>query len=139
MKHKTVEQVMNPIRKTLGERASLSEAREIMRASCIRHIPVVDFKGVAVGILSDRDIKLASAMPGAKNFTVADAMTPDPYVVPRNEKFETVIAEMSAHKYGSVIVVDDLNRVCGIVTTSDALLSLVNYIKKDEADFFDLT
>ncbi len=125
---------MKPIHHSIGERTSLQEARQIMRDQSIRHLAVLGIKGTAVGILSDRDIKLACSFPSAKDFLVGDIMTPDPYVVQIDRRLDEVVLEMNSHKYGAVLVTDDLGRVMGVFTTTDALKVLNDYIQRDEID-----
>ena len=51
-----VDQVMTKNVVTIGEEASLEEARRIVMSHRIRHIPVVDQKGELVGLLSIRKL-----------------------------------------------------------------------------------
>ena len=52
----TIDQVMTKNVVTIGEEASLDEARRILVSHRIRHIPVVDHKGELVGLLSVRKL-----------------------------------------------------------------------------------
>jgi CBS domain-containing protein len=52
----TIDQVMTKNVVTIGEEASLEEARRILTSHRIRHIPVVDQKGELVGLLSVRKL-----------------------------------------------------------------------------------
>jgi CBS domain-containing protein len=51
-----VDQVMTKNVVTIGEEASLEEARRLVMSHRIRHIPVVDQKGELVGLLSIRKL-----------------------------------------------------------------------------------
>jgi CBS domain-containing protein len=51
-----IDQVMTKNVVTIGEEASLEEARRIVMSHRIRHIPVVDQKGELVGLLSIRKL-----------------------------------------------------------------------------------
>lgn len=141
MKQKTIGEVMNPVRHTIGPRSTIEEARSLMHHAGVRHLPVVDLKGKVVGMISDRDISVASKAPSSRSCLVVDAMTPDPFVVYREKPLMDVIGEMTTYKYGSAIVIDDLGQACGIFTSVDALVVLQNYIRKNETelDSFHLT
>ena len=52
----TIDQVMTKNVVTIGEDASLEEARRILMSHRIRHIPVVDHKGELAGLLSVRKL-----------------------------------------------------------------------------------
>jgi CBS domain-containing protein len=52
----TIDQVMTKNVVTIGEEASLEEARRILMSHRIRHIPVVDHKGELTGLLSVRKL-----------------------------------------------------------------------------------
>jgi CBS domain-containing protein len=134
MKQKTIGEVMNPVRYTIGPRSSVDEARSEMRSGGVRHLPVVDSKGFVIGIISEGDINVTSRFPGSRKCLVLDAMTPDPFVVKRDRPLMDVIGEMGSYKYGSTIVIDDLGRPTGIFTLVDALVVLQNYIRKSEPD-----
>ena len=52
----TIDQVMTKNVITIGEEASLEEARRILMSHRIRHIPAVDHKGELTGLLSVRKL-----------------------------------------------------------------------------------
>ncbi len=52
----SIEQVMTINVATIGEEASLEEARRLISSRGIRHLPVVDSKGELVGLLSVRKL-----------------------------------------------------------------------------------
>lgn len=118
---RTIEELMTPTPETIGRKQPLAVAHRMMRDRQIRHLPVLD-AGKVVGIVTDRDLHLIETLKGTDINTVAveEAMTPDPYCVPRTAVLENVVREMARHKYGSVLVVDE-DRVVGIFTAVDAL------------------
>ena len=125
----TIAEVMTKSPKLISPKLSLTEASRLMNKDGIRHLPVVDFKGNIVGILSERDIRLASTFPKSAVSTVDDVMAPYPYVVQKEELLPKVLREMRSQKYGAAIVVDDIGQVCGIFTVTDALAMLGNLTK----------
>ena len=52
----TIDQVMTKNVVTIGEEASLEEARRLVISHGIRHLPVVDNKGKLIGLLSVRKL-----------------------------------------------------------------------------------
>lgn len=85
--------------------------------------------GVLVGIISDRDIKLAKSFQGPGELMVEDVMTPDPYVVDPDAPLDEVALNMAEHKYGSAIVQQANGKVVGIFTDNDALRCLGETLK----------
>jgi CBS domain-containing protein len=89
--------------------------------------------GALVGILSDRDLKLARSFPGASELVVDDVMTPDPYVVELDTPLDEVAFVMAQHKYGCAVVVDTFGRhAVGIFTANDALKCLGETLRERE-------
>lgn len=95
-----------------------------MNIDNIRHLVVLG-DGDIVGVLSNRDISVALAVPGAdrKKLTVRDAMSERPYMCPENTPISEVAQVMEAHRWGCAIVVDGSEAV-GVFTTTDALRAL---------------
>jgi acetoin utilization protein AcuB len=104
---------------------SLLDVRDRMAARKIRHLPVVE-DGSVVGILSAGDIDTLHRSPHVDlaRATVADAMTPAPYIVPASAPVAEVVRVMAEKRYGSVVIVDRTRRPRGIFTTVDALALL---------------
>ena len=80
MKIPKIEEVMSRPPRTIGEDIPVSTARSEMRRDRIRHLPVLS-AGRLVGIISDRDIRIAQSFQGPGELLVKNIMTPDPYVV----------------------------------------------------------
>lgn len=114
---------------TIGEDIPLSRAMEMMREHQIRHLPV-QTRAKLVGVLSDRDIRLAlSVHPAAKDLKVGDIMTEEPYSVTADCPLEQVAAEMSRHKYGCAIIENEQGRAVGIFTLLDAAAILGEWLR----------
>jgi CBS domain-containing protein len=89
----------------------------------IRHLPVVQ-GGRLVGMVSDRDVRSASASPG----TVAGRiMTPDPVTVTSDARIEHAARVMLDARFGSLPVVD--GALVGLVTTTDLLRAFVQVLE----------
>lgn len=114
-----IRKLMTVLPQTIGRDIPLEKAVGMMREQRIRHLPVQD-GGKLVGVLTDRDVKLASSFAGAEDLKVEDVMTPDPFVVPSDASMDHVVAEMAEHKYGCAIIQDN-GKVVGIFTATDGL------------------
>ena len=117
----TIQKYMTTIPHTIGADQSLTKAEKMMSQYQIRHLPVLD-GGKLVGVLSDRDVRLVESFKDVDpdQVTVEEAFTPEPYITTPNASLSAVCAEMAAHKYGCVLVVDN-NKLVGIFTWVDAL------------------
>lgn len=104
---------------TIGDDQSLDAAKHLMASHGIRHLPVLH-GGRCVGILSDRDIKLAYAVEPqtAKDMLVKDTFTDDVYTVTPCESVQTIAATLAERGIGSAVVVER-DRVVGIFTLID--------------------
>ncbi|MCB0343801.1 MAG: CBS domain-containing protein [Bdellovibrionales bacterium] len=113
---------MHPFPYTIGAHETLPRATAVMREHSIRHLPVTE-AGEIVGILSQRDIRLAQSLTNLikedAELTVGEVCTRDPYVVDINMPLNIVLSEMSAMHIGSVLVTRN-DKLVGIFTTTDA-------------------
>ena len=125
----SMRECMTPTPHTIGMAQSIAFAADLMRKHGIRHLPVLH-GGEVLGIVSDRDVSLLSALDGvdANEVTVEEAMTMEPYVVKPETKLAEVVHTMADHKYGAALVMEG-NHVAGIFTTIDALRVLADVVK----------
>lgn len=128
-----IQKVMTAMPHTVGQDIPIKTALEMMRTHRIRHLPVQE-RGKLVGVLTDRDVKLASSFAGAAEMKVEDVMTPDPYTVKPETPVDYVAAEMAEHKYGCAIVLQPNGKVVGIFTAIDGLRFLVDTLKINYRD-----
>ncbi len=86
----------------------------------------VDGKRVPVGILTDRDIVVeVNAMDlDAKVMTAGDIMSPDLVTAPESLGISETIEVMRVRGIRRLPIVDDENRLVGIVTIDDLLVAL---------------
>ena len=115
--------------RTIGEDIPLSKALEMMLEHEIRHLPV-QWGGKLVGLLTDRDVKLALTVhPSAKDLKVSDVMTEDPYAVSSDCPLEQVASEMAKNKYGCAIIENEQGRAVWIFTAVDGIRLLGEWLK----------
>jgi acetoin utilization protein AcuB len=115
----------------------LSAANERMQACRMRHLPVVEAESKLIGIITDRDIRGASASAEAHlaeyeltyildQMTVQDAMTRDVITV----RGETPTAEATRllidYQFNGLPVVGNDHRLEGTITVTDVLLAHVS-------------
>ncbi len=98
----------------------------------VRHLAVVDGDRHVLGMLSDRDVRLAvgnarwaapSAAPprGLQSLRVSDVMTRDPFVLREDAPFLQLVSVFTDERIGAVPVVDANDRLVGIVSYVDVL------------------
>lgn len=133
-----VEEYTTPNPVVIGEEATIAEMTELMRKNDVRHLPVVRKTGV-VGIISERDLKVASGLSRdeKKLIRASDIMARDPVTVSAGTTLADVAFEMSKAKIGSVIVNDEQDQLLGIFTITDALNALIE-IARSPGDQFDV-
>lgn len=116
---------------------SMMKVARIMKDNNIRRLPVVDKDGVLVGIVTDRDVKDASPSKATtlevhelyyllSELKVKDIMTKNPKRAFYKDSIESIALMMRKHSFGGVPVVDEANKVCGIITDTDIFGLLTN-------------
>jgi acetoin utilization protein AcuB len=122
-----IEDYMTPTPHTVGKAQPVSKAQELMREFQVRHLPVLD-GGKLVGVVSDRDIKVAGSFRGDGDLAIEEVMTSDPYSVAAGTSLKQVLTEMVKHKYGCAVVEDGHRKVIGIFTDIDGLKALAEHL-----------
>lgn len=132
----TAADVMRTGVRSVAPTDSLASAlRELVDAD-IRHLPVVDEDDHVVGMLSDRDVRSAvgdpreAAMREERNDALAtlrveDVMTPSAIAVAARSSILVIADALLDEKVGALPVVDDEERLVGIVSYVDVLAHLV--------------
>ncbi len=115
-----IQKYMTAMPHSIRRDSPIGNAVSLMRDNQIRHLPVLE-GGHLLGVVTDRDVKLASSFDGAERLTAEDVMTPDPYTVSPDTPAADVAREMAAHKYGCAIVRQDNGKVVGIFTAVDGM------------------
>ena len=120
---------------TVTKDATLAQARELLHAHRIRHLPVVEGDRLE-GILTDRDIRQASPSSKAgitpdrtaaflSHIRVAEALVKDVRTVSPYTTIEEAARLMIEHKIGC-LPVTEADRLVGIITETDILGVLVD-------------
>jgi acetoin utilization protein AcuB len=115
-----IQKFMTTMPQTIGKDIPIKTALGMMREHRIRHLPVQD-GGKLVGILTDRDLKLAASFTGSEELKVEEVMTPEPYTVNPETPLDRVVFEMAEHKYGCAVIQQKNGKVVGIFTATDGM------------------
>ena len=126
----SIQKYMTFTPEAVSKDTTLPKALDIMRRDRIRHLPVYD-QDKLVGVLTDRDIKLAASFSDGGSLTAEGVMTPDPYTVRPQASLDVVVAEMSEQKYGCAIVTQENGKLVGIFTATDGLRVLSEILKQN--------
>lgn len=123
----------------------LADAAARMAQHGIRHLPVVDGMMRVKGIVSERDVReatgkalvAASQSEGAayiQRLRVRDVMTEDPRTVSEDEPVSTAVRAFVEDRFGALPVVDDEERLLGIVSYVDLLRYLGARLAADASE-----
>jgi len=115
---------------------SMMKASKIMKDKGVGRLPVVNEQGVLLGLVSDRDIKEASPSKATtldmhelyyllSEVKLKDIMTKKVVTIKQGETVERAAQLMLENNIGGMPVVDDQNKVVGMVTDSDIFKVLV--------------
>lgn len=113
---------------TVGADQNIHTAKRMMAELGVRHLPVLD-GGHFIGILSDRDIKLALAVDKTEEsaLKVSHVCVTEAITVSPDDSVKEVSALMARDGIGSVIVLEK-EKVTGIFTTTDACRTLADVL-----------
>ena len=106
--------ILDPV--TLRPEDTVTKAQEVMRLQNVSGIPITQPDGTLVGILTRRDLKYLEA----SNKRVADVMTRDNLVkAPPTTTLDEAERILRRHKVEKLLLVDDRNRLAGLITMRD--------------------
>ena len=115
---------------------SMQDAMKRMKEKDIRMLPVLK-KGKLVGVVTDRDLKRASASDATtldvhellylvSKIKVLNIMTKNPITVPQNFTVEETAEVLLKHKISGVPVVDQNGQLVGTITQTDLFRVLIS-------------
>jgi acetoin utilization protein AcuB len=122
---------------TVDVDASMQDAIKLMKRHDIRMLPVMK-KGKLAGIVTDRDLKRASASDATSlevhellyllsEIKIEEIMTRDPVTVPYNYTVEEVAEVLWRNKISGVPVMDDEGHIVGTITQTDIFRVLISF------------
>ena len=110
---------------TITEKASISDAIELMKVNSIRHLPVVSPKKILKGFLTLADLKQGLIPSMVGDLTLTDLMIKKPITVEPDNDIEIAAQLIYKHKIGGIPVVKK-NKLVGIITESDILRAFID-------------
>lgn len=112
---------------TIGSDATLSEAARLLARRRIGAVVVSDGDGGVAGILSERDIvrALAEHSVAALGQNVARHMTRAISVCSETDTVDELMESMTHGRFRHLPVLDDGDRLCGIVSIGDVVKSRI--------------
>jgi len=127
----------NPITVRLDD--TLRTAVEQMQKYTCRRLPVIDKNGALIGIITDRDTRLALHSPFVMHerweedalldrVAVRSCMTPAPITIEPTADIEDAISLMLIHRIGGLPVLRG-ETVVGIITSTDVMAAFVRYLR----------
>ena len=121
--------INNPLFTTPNEKISKTEL--LMLRKNINGLPVVDENNKVIGIITQRDIRLARfAMSLDSSKTrVKNLMTPEPYTIKQNDTIKRVLEVMFNNNIERLPVVNNDNELIGLILEKIILYKLLEYLK----------
>jgi CBS domain-containing membrane protein len=134
-----ISELMTPHRSLviISPGSSVEEARRVMAAHSIRHLPVLDDSGELLGLVSQTDLLVAGEGRGR---TVSDIMVREVETVDERCNVRHAAQMMARHKRSCLPVTRD-GQLRGIVTDSDFLgvaIALMEQLEAAEPEPEDL-
>jgi CBS-domain-containing membrane protein len=123
-KNMRMSEVMTRDVATVHPRDSVQYAARIMRDEDCGAVPVVDGNGRIIGMITDRDITIRLVADGfnASRAMVSDCMTDEAFTCDVDDTVRDALSVMSRHQVRRIPIVDDHDRVVGIVSQADLAL-----------------
>ena len=120
---------------TVAPEQSFGEAVGIMANRPYRHLLVVRPDGRLAGVISDRDLlRKIAATNDWKTKTVEEVMTRKVLTVTPETSLSVAAQEIVARRINCLPVLDEKDRLCGIVTSTDLLNAYEKLLVAFEAD-----
>lgn len=126
---------------TVARTDRLTQALALMHDNNIRHLPVIRSTGQLCGIITSGDMRGAQALlVGGLDPTIVaqsfgetqvhEVMSPDPITVQVEMRLREAAMLMLDNKIGGLPVLDDEDRLVGIITETDLFEALVCYLDR---------
>lgn len=114
-------EIMTKAIKTCDYNCSVKEAAQIMKKFDTGAVPVVDAMKKPLGVITDRDITVNAVAENAHpdSVKVLNLMTKHIISVHEDDPIDVAAQKMKEYKVRRVLVVDDEDRLKGIISLAD--------------------
>jgi acetoin utilization protein AcuB len=125
---------------TVDKETGILDAQSLMQRQEIRHLPVVDEDNHLVGMITDRDIRSALPYELAKGggdprerdkyaqMKVSEVMSTDLLTISPAHTLQDALLLIEKKKVGAIPVVDEDNKLVGILSVRDLLRAFINVL-----------
>lgn len=131
---------------TLTPETPFLDALKLMRERKIRRIPIVNEEGKLLGIVSERDLLHAEPSPATSlsvwemnyllwKLKLGDVMTKPVITVTPKTALQDAASLMIKYKIGGLPVVDDEEKVIGVITETDIFKAFVALLNTEQMVF----
>lgn len=118
--------------RTAPPETTLKQAAALLREHDVRHLPIVE-DGRLVGVISDRDLRMAYGQHLPPETEVAQVMVPRTIVVAPEARLHHAAKLMVEHRISCLPVCEGLGQhLIGILTSTDLLDHCLDNLREDE-------
>lgn len=124
---------------TIGPDGTIGDAIGVLAEYSIGAVVVSDGDGRFIGMLSERDVVMRVADEGALdlNTPVSEVMTTTLSSCRRDDRTETLMQTMTERRIRHLPVLDDDDRLAGIVSIGDVVKERVNQLETEHEQLVD--
>jgi len=109
---------------TVTRSHSLQECIDLMKSHSIRHLPVVEGQRL-IGFVTEGDIRQVFLVSLFEELKLEEVMIEDPITVTADTEIEEAAKIIYYNKIGGLPVVDDEDRLVGIITVADIMAAFI--------------
>lgn len=120
--------IMSRAIKTCDFNCTAKEAAQIMKKFDTGVVPVVDAMNKPLGVITDRDITINAVAEGEQpsQVKVLNLMTRQIVSVHKDDSINIAAQQMKKHKVRRILVVDDEDKLQGVISLADIALQTEN-------------
>lgn len=103
---------------------TIQDCVDLMKKHSIRHLPVLE-NGRLVGLVTEGDLRQVFLASLIEELSIKDVMINDPITVTPDTEIEDAAKVIFYNKIGGLPVVDDQEKLRGIITVADILAAFI--------------
>lgn len=109
---------------TVTQDHTIQDCVDLMKRHSIRHLPVLE-NGRLVGLVTEGDLRQVFLASLIEELSIKDVMINDPITVTPDTEIEDAAKVIFYNKIGGLPVVDEQDRLRGIITVADILAAFI--------------